>query len=91
MIKRQLVTEKTSQLLENNCYAFIVDDHANSISLKNYIEKKYGIRVKKVNMLKSRGKKVRRGRISGHSSDFKKAYVFTDSEIIFSDEGTKKR
>ena len=35
MIKRMLITEKTSQLNENNCYVFLVDDNTNKIELKN--------------------------------------------------------
>ncbi len=81
MIKRLLITEKTSQLNENNCYVFLVDDTTNKIELKNYIFKKYNVKVKKVNMLKKLGKKVRRGRVQGFTQTYKKAYVFTEDKI----------
>ena len=86
MIKRLLITEKTSQLNENNCYVFLVEDNANKIELKNYIFKKYNVKVKKVNMLKKLGKKVRRGRISGFTQTYKKAYVFTEEKITALEE-----
>ena len=86
MIKRLLITEKTSQLKENNCYVFLVVDNANKIELKNYIFKKYNVKVKKVNMLKKLGKKVRRGRISGFTQTYKKAYVFTEEKITALEE-----
>ena len=34
-----LITEKTSQLNEDNCYVFLVDDNTNKIELKNIFQK----------------------------------------------------
>ena len=86
MIKRLLITEKTSQLNENNCYVFLVDETANKIEVKNYISNKYNVKVSKVNMLKKMGKKVRRGRVSGYTQTYKKAYVFTEDKITALEE-----
>ena len=88
MIIRQVITEKASDLLQKNCYTFIVKDNSNSISLRNYIESKYGAQVIKVNMTKHRSKKVRKGKIKGHTTEYKKAYVFTKDQIKAFSEGT---
>ena len=81
MIKRLLITEKTSQLNENNCYVFLVDENTNKIEIKNYIYQKFNVKVNKVNILKKMGKKVRRGRVTGQTQTYKKAYVFTQDKI----------
>lgn len=81
MIKRLLITEKTAVLNENNCYVFLIDDNANKIELKKYIAAKYNVKVIKVNMSKKFGKKVRRGRVTGTTQTFKKAYVYTSDRI----------
>lgn len=88
MIKRMLITEKTSQLNERNCYVFLVDENTNKIELKNFISKKYNVKVSKVNILKKLGKKVRRGRVSGFTQTYKKAYVFTDDRIASLEEAS---
>lgn len=81
MIKRLLVTEKTAVLNEDNCYVFLVDENANKIELKKYISNKFNVEVKKVNIAKKLGKKVRRGRITGYTQTYKKAYVYTNGRI----------
>ena len=87
MIKQLLVTEKSSLLLENNCYVFLVDKDANKIEIKKFISKKYDVGVKKVNILKKHSKKVRRGRILGSTKSYKKAYVYTVHKIKALQEG----
>jgi large subunit ribosomal protein L23 len=87
MIKQRVITEKTAKLAENNCFVFLVIDSANKISLQKYIEKKYGVEVIKVNMLKRLGKKVRKGRITGRTTTHKKAYVFTKEPIQLEEAG----
>ena len=88
MIKRMLVTEKTSQLNESNCYVFLVEENTNKIELKNFISKKYSVKVSKVNILKKLGKKVRRGRVFGYTQTYKKAYVFTEDRIAALEEAS---
>jgi large subunit ribosomal protein L23 len=87
MIKQILITEKTSQLNERNCYVFLVNENTNKIKLKQFISNKYNVKVSKVNMLKKLGKKVRRGRVSGFTQTFKKAYVFTEERIAILEGG----
>ncbi|MGA0241449.1 MAG: 50S ribosomal protein L23 [Candidatus Marinamargulisbacteria bacterium] len=81
MIKRLLVTEKTAALNESNCYVFLIDENANKIEFKKYIANKYNVKVKKVNISKKMGKKVRRGRVTGMTQTYKKAYVYTVDRI----------
>lgn len=70
------LTEKSTRLSETlNQYVFEVADGVNTIRVKDAVEKKYAVKVKKVNMLKSPGKKVRLGRQVGWRKGFKKAIV----------------
>ena len=70
-----LITEKTSVQLEQSKYTFLIHDDMNKIELKNEIEKRYSVDVTKINISKKKGKKKRRGRIVGSTSDKKKAIV----------------
>lgn len=76
ILKRPLVTEKTSRLQEkNNQYTFLVDVNANKIEIKKEIEIKFRVSVKDVNTVNYEGRKARVGRFFGKKSDFKKAIV----------------
>lgn len=76
ILKKPLVTEKTSKLQEkNNQYTFLVDVNSNKIEIKREIEIKFGVSVKEVNTVNYEGRKARVGRFFGKKSDFKKAIV----------------
>ena len=76
ILKRPLITEKTSKLQEkNNQYVFLVGVNANKIEIKHQVEKKFGVTVKSVNTVNYEGRKARVGRFFGKKSDFKKAIV----------------
>ena len=76
IIKRPLVTEKSSDAREINWYLFSVDNRSNKSEIKNAIEKIFGVKVEKVRTLITTAKKVKRmGRITGKRSSIKKAYV----------------
>jgi large subunit ribosomal protein L23 len=76
ILKRPLITEKTSKLQEkNNQYVFLVGVTANKIEIKQQVEKKFGVTVKSVNTINYEGRKARVGRFFGKKSDFKKAVV----------------
>jgi large subunit ribosomal protein L23 len=75
IIKKPIITEKTSMLREQNKYVFEVDKNANKIEIKKAVEKFFKVKVKKVNTTMIRGKKRRRGRIEGRTPDRKKAIV----------------
>jgi large subunit ribosomal protein L23 len=76
ILKKPLITEKTSKLQEkNNQYTFLVDVNSNKIEIKREIEIKFGVSVKEVNTVNYEGRKARVGRFFGKKSDFKKAIV----------------
>ena len=57
ILKKQLVTEKTSNLeLTNSCYTAEVSDDATKIDVKKAILDIYGIEIASVNMLNTREK-----------------------------------
>jgi len=70
------VTEKATRLIEKaNQYVFEVSDKANADFIRRAVEGKYGVRVRKVNVLNQSGKKVRLGHQEGRRKGFKKAMV----------------
>jgi len=75
VVVKPLVTEKTAALLAENKYVFIVLPTANKIEIRNFVEKRFGVKVEGVNIVHVRGKKRRRGRITGMTKDRKKAIV----------------
>lgn len=76
IIKRPLVTEKSSDAREADWYVFSVDKRSNKIEIKNAVEKIFNVKVDKVRTLVTAGKVVKRfGRPSGKRSSIKKAYV----------------
>ena len=75
ILKRPLVTEKSSNLGAYNQYAFEVSPSANKIQIKKAIETYYHVKPLKVNIVKVRGKSVRWGRTQGQTRGWKKAIV----------------
>ncbi|HQO09997.1 MAG TPA: 50S ribosomal protein L23 [Clostridiales bacterium] len=76
ILKKPLITEKTSKLQEKNGqYTFLVDVNSNKIEIKQEIEKRFGVKVTAVNTVNYEGRKARVGRFFGKKSDFKKAVV----------------
>ena len=79
LLKRPLVTEKTSKLNEEGTYGFFVNTTANKVEIKKAVEQKYGVTVQSVNTLRYAGKKKTRytksGITRGKRSAFKKALV----------------
>ena len=75
IIKRPIVTEKSTDLGSLNKYAFEVFDSANKSEVKKAIQDLYGVQVINVNIIKVPGKKRRLGRHEGWRSGYKKALV----------------
>lgn len=75
VLVRPVVTEKTTNLLADNKYTFIVNSNANKIEIKNAVEKMFKVNVMDVRTMVVKGKPVRRGRYVGHTSKQKKAIV----------------
>lgn len=72
---RPLITEKATNLVADNKYAFVVDKAANKIEVAQAVEATYGVKPLDVNVINVKGKRVMRGRIKGKRKDFKKALV----------------
>ncbi len=81
IIRRPLITEKNTWLMESDQYTFEVLPDANKIQIREAVEKTFKVRVKAVNTMnyklkaRVRGARGGRGRISGHEAGWKKAIV----------------
>ncbi|HEV2526863.1 MAG TPA: 50S ribosomal protein L23 [Thermomicrobiales bacterium] len=81
VLRRPLITEKNTVIMERGQYTFEVHPDANKIQIRAAVEELFNVKVTAVNTLnrkpkvKSRGIRRGRGRIEGTSGGFKKAYV----------------
>ena len=78
IIKRPALPEKAYEGIEDKRYVFEVDIHANKAEIKAAIETVFaddGVKVEKVNTLRTIGKMKRQGRTQGRTPETKKAYV----------------
>ncbi|HEX3045751.1 MAG TPA: 50S ribosomal protein L23 [Bacillota bacterium] len=75
LIKRPIVTEKTTKLMEQNKYCFVVDPKANKTQIKHAVEEIFKVKVKAVNTLNLLGKMKRMGRYQGRRPSWKRAIV----------------
>jgi large subunit ribosomal protein L23 len=75
IIKRPIITERTSDLMANKKYVFEVEIRANKTEIKQAIEAIFKVKVTNVNTLRMPAKPKRYGRHSGYTSEWKKAIV----------------
>lgn len=75
VIKRPVITERTSEFVEAQKYVFEVDLKANKTEIKQAIEAIFKVKVVNVNTLRVPAKPKRYGRHSGYTSEWKKAFV----------------
>jgi large subunit ribosomal protein L23 len=76
IIVRPLISEKTTALMEENKYTFVVDRGANKIEIKRALEEIFDVKVKAVNTANFKGKKKRLGRYpAGFQPRWKKAII----------------
>jgi large subunit ribosomal protein L23 len=81
VIIKPLITEKNTDLMEQDQYTFQVAEAANKIQIREAIEKLFNVRVKAVNTMNVKGTRrsraIRRGsgRIYGQEPSWKKAVV----------------
>ncbi|NLW47379.1 MAG: 50S ribosomal protein L23 [Firmicutes bacterium] len=75
LVKRPLITEKTTTLMEENKYCFLVDPKANKTQIKQAIEEIFKVKVKTVNTFNRLGKIKRMGRNEGRRPSWKRAIV----------------
>ncbi|WP_199616561.1 50S ribosomal protein L23 [Paenibacillus alkalitolerans] len=75
IIKRPIITERTSEMMENKKYVFEVDSRVNKTEIKQAVEQIFKVKVTGVNTMRVPGKPKRYGRYSGYTSEWKKAVV----------------
>lgn len=76
VIKRPLITEKSTKLKEDsNQIAFVVDPQATKIEIRQAVEKLFKVKVRRVRTMNMVGKRKRMGRFTGWKPDWKKAIV----------------
>ncbi|MBE7492643.1 MAG: 50S ribosomal protein L23 [Planctomycetes bacterium] len=76
IIKRPLLTEKSSALMPDGVYTFEVDVNANKLQIAQAIRDIFNVKVKKVRTVTVRGRKNRRNRFGFFSEpNWKKALI----------------
>jgi large subunit ribosomal protein L23 len=80
VIVRPIVAEKASYLGARGQYVFEALKGANKIQIGKAIEKMYGVKPVKVNIIKIKGKAVRYGKTMGKTKSWKKAIVTLPKE-----------
>jgi len=75
IIRRPIVTEKTTKLAEKNQYTFEVDRNANKIEIKQAVEALFNVKVVSVNVINELAKAKRVGQHSGFKPAVSKAIV----------------
>ena len=75
IIKAPIITEKSSDLAQNNVITFSVDIKANKTQIKQAIEKIFDVKVESVNTINVKPRKKRVGKYVGKTNKVKKAIV----------------
>jgi len=75
IIRRPIITERTSDMMAKKKYVFEVDPRVNKTEIKQAVEQIFKVKVVKVNTANMPGKLKRYGRYSGYRPDWKKAIV----------------
>lgn len=75
IIRRPVITEKSMNAMADKKYTFIVQINANKVQIKKAVEEIFGVKVEKVQTLRTMGKTKRMGVHVGKRADFKKAVV----------------
>jgi len=83
IIKYPLITDKSTGLLENNQYSFVVDRYSDKMTIKDAIEYLFNVKVIKVNTCRLPRKKKRVGKYVGWKPQYKKAVVsLAEGDVI---------
>ncbi|MGC4378184.1 50S ribosomal protein L23 [Fictibacillus sp. Mic-4] len=75
VIKRPVITERSTEIMGEKKYTFEVDTRANKTQIKNALEEIFGVKVASVNTQNRKGKFKRVGRHAGYTSKRKRAIV----------------
>ena len=80
IIKRPVITERSSDLMGEKKYTFDVDTRANKTQVKHAIQDIFGVDVSKVNIMNYKGKYKRMGKHAGYTNKRRKAIVTLTAE-----------
>ena len=80
IIKRPLITEKSTTLGEGKKYVFEVYSDSYKLSIKKAIEQIFEVKVKTVNIINTKGKIKKFKGIKGRRSDVKKAIITLEKD-----------
>ncbi|TLS35517.1 50S ribosomal protein L23 [Pseudalkalibacillus caeni] len=80
IIKRPVITERSTENMVDKKYTFEVDPRANKTQIKSAVEEIFGVKVENVNTQNYKGKFKRVGRYGGFKSRRKKAIVTLTQE-----------
>lgn len=75
IIRRPVITERTTEMMAEKKYVFEVPLKANKTEIKQAVEKVFGVKVAAVNTMRVPAKPKRFGKYFGYSSEWKKAIV----------------
>lgn len=75
LVRRPIVTEKATRLMEENKYTFNVILQATKPEIKAAIEELFQVKVLQVNTMRLPRKKRRVGKFIGYKSQYKRAIV----------------
>ena len=75
IIIKPVITEQSMEATEGKKYVFQVAIDANKVEIKKAVEEIFGVKVEKVNTVRTLGKIKRQGKFSGRTPEIKKAYV----------------
>nr|UAD87647.1 ribosomal protein L23 [Gracilaria salicornia] len=88
IIKRPILTDKTTKMVEDNKYYFAVEIKTKKSEIKQAVEKLFNVKVEKINTLIIKPQKKRIGKHTGYKSQYKKAIVKLNNKYrinLFSD------
>ena len=75
IIKRPVITERSSDVMAEKKYTFEVDVKANKTQVKDAVQEIFGVKVEKVNIMNYKGKFKRVGKFGGYTNKRRKAIV----------------
>ena len=75
ILKRPVITEKSSAAMAEDKYTFDVDVRANKTAMKKEVEEISEVKVANVNIINYKPKKKRMGRYQGYTNKRRKAIV----------------
>ena len=80
ILKRPVITERSSEVMADKKYTFEVDTRANKTQVKDAVEEIFGVKVEKVNIMNYKGKFKRMGKHAGYTNRRRKAIVKLTAE-----------